>query len=318
MFLDRLTRRAEMEFNCLYKAIKKEDIEKQTTDVYFLAGVVDTSKRNKDEDIIEKNYFVCDFDIRSYFKEKHWYIVSNEEIKEKAKELKGMLDKSDMFNTRSAIVFTGNGLHLYYIWDFIDVNKDLYSHWVEYIYNKISDTLWWNEFTPDVACRNIGRILRMPWTFNYKMIDKYSMEPAKCEILYERDINSPLVWWINKYWKIAKEAKIKEYTEKAKKYYSKANIQTIEDINSKIDIRYLVCRDYWIEVAKDGKNFKWVKKWYEWMFVVDNVLINYWSHYLSWAKKKWYTPFSYIKERNNLTAAETFKWFKDNFNISQG
>ncbi len=62
--------------------------------MYFLWGVVDNKKRNKDDDIKKKCYVFVDIDIRSIHKEKTGEIMSDEVLdQETEKILKSLKEK---------------------------------------------------------------------------------------------------------------------------------------------------------------------------------------------------------------------------------
>lgn len=63
-FLMSLCPKGKIEFNDLKQTYSLTDALALESDVYFLASVTDTSKRNGDSDVIFKNYFVLDFDVR--------------------------------------------------------------------------------------------------------------------------------------------------------------------------------------------------------------------------------------------------------------
>ena len=64
-FLARLVKNSKIEFSNLWTTFSYEEALQRKEDIYFLAGVDDISKRNKDEDIKEKNYFGIDLDLRA-------------------------------------------------------------------------------------------------------------------------------------------------------------------------------------------------------------------------------------------------------------
>ena len=321
-FLNKFVKYWWIEFNNLTTTYYFDDSLSRQEDIYFLAWVDKSNKwkTNKDKDIIEKNYFVIDLDIRENYKEE----ITNDDIKWYANILEILLIESELFSERSYIIYTWNWLHIYYIWDFIDVDIDLYSLWVWKIYKDFDDYLQHdNIMKPDQACKNIWRILRLPWTKNYKMKTKYNLEPEEVIILKQQEKHSKLVWMINKFWEEIKENQKQEksiikHKVESNLFKNKLNkdwVNVYEEI-CKIKLNDIICADFWFEQRTDNRYFYWDKKEPEWLVYHDdnNTVFHWWcSKWTWWEVWKTYNTFSYIKARQRLNDKDTFVWFKDRY-----
>lgn len=77
----------------IFGNLTAENLESEITkldekDGYFLGGVQrDTAGRAKDSDVISKNYFFVDFDIRKFWKQEHGEELSDSDIKDRGLEI---------------------------------------------------------------------------------------------------------------------------------------------------------------------------------------------------------------------------------------
>jgi hypothetical protein len=83
------------------------------------------------------------------------------------------IKKHPLFSQRTYIIFSGNGLHIYYIWDYITMNKERYYDLAGCFYNMFdAEILSKNDklsiYKTDKSCRNISRLWRIVWSFNHK------------------------------------------------------------------------------------------------------------------------------------------------------
>jgi hypothetical protein len=132
-------------------------------------------------------------------------------------------------------------------------------------------------------------------------------------IRYKQENKSRLIANIYEYWKQYLENEAIEKWKAQIKISMKSQSWDILDAINNICLSDIVCSDYWLELARDWKNFVWQKKGYEWMFIVDNILYNIWSHYLARTTKKGYNTFLYIKDKNWLDDHQTYEWFKQKY-----
>ena len=121
-----------------------------------------------------KNYFFLDFDIRNYFRDKENVEVSDDEIIQIWNDLARFLCDNPKygFNQWRYIVYTGNWIHLYYVWVDLIVGQDVsvkeYAYGVTKIYQAFHDYMGVEYLEPDKACRNIWRVARLPDSINQK------------------------------------------------------------------------------------------------------------------------------------------------------
>lgn len=280
--------------------------------VYFLDGVrsdLDYSKwqRAKDEDVILKDMFVLDIDLRNNCD----YEIENDDIIQIAKDLAEHLEKDDeYFWEWSKIVFTGNWLHLYFSWEWKSFTKEEYSLWVERIYRQWDKCIW-EPYQCDHACKNLARILRLPWSINQK-------NWATVEIIANRDKKSRLFNLIKSFAKkelqeikIRDEKKRKELEKQLQNFKWDDN-KIYEQINS--IPAYLIAQMLIPEFPFDWKkNFKNKKWWYTWYFYCKdtNTIINWGSRYFlfDWTVSSWWNNFCLIKYFKWFDNRQTFQFF---------
>ena len=137
--------------------------EKQN--LYWLGGVhPDKVGRAGDDDIIAKNYFYVDFDIRSH---NEHITITDQDIKDAWSWMKAGLDAHELLKSWSYCVFSGNGLHVYYFLPDSFTDKKEYAAAVGSIAVLAGkETMCLNEV--DTSCVNIGRLARLPGSINQK------------------------------------------------------------------------------------------------------------------------------------------------------
>ena len=284
----------------------EEYIEKtKNKNVYFLAGVNKEKnlKRGKDNDIQFKNYVYFDFDVR-----KERESITDEDIKKTgllwAERLK---DDEDLKNW-SYIVFSGNGIHIYYLDDLIQADKNHYKlgyiHFAERI-KKLAKT---NKY--DSQCQNVARVGRVPFTYNNKK------EQKKVEIIAYQEKNSGLVKKILAFG--STEAIRQEIIEKEMEAIREANKdnrrfigdEEVERIN-KIPIEEEVLKDFPEWKFRNNKNFIGTNGEKAGSFVntEKNILIIGESRWFTQIKQKGVGTFMYRREFSGLTNKQTFEYF---------
>ena len=135
--------------------------ENKNKDLYFMGNVsTDTPmRRANDNNIEKKSYVYFDFDIRKELPD-----ITDDEIKNIATQWESILSASE-YSKWHSIVFSGNGLHLYYVSDVIEVNREHYAAG----YDLFRKDLWrLTGFEPDKSCSNLARIARVPGSYNNK------------------------------------------------------------------------------------------------------------------------------------------------------
>jgi len=298
----------------------------ETENIYFLSGISKKDKRNNDNDIVVKNSFFLDFDMRKYFREKENIEITDEEIKEYGVELWEFLKKSGKygFSQWRYIVFTGNGLHLHYVGDAMRVPEDItpkeYYSWVSRIYKSFYEFMWVPYFEPDWMCRNIARVARLPWTINQKT-------GKRTEVIAEQDVKSILVSKIKQYGVAQIELDNEYQALLAKKYALEAKQKMMEWENRKEIERIL---DYPVEalLMESGKiDIGWFvrnknfidpkdKSYYGFYKANDGNYIVVWGSttLAPYADgKDWLNPFDLVKWLYNLDPKWVFKFFEAKF-----
>lgn len=322
----------QIEFNNLNQTLHWNDVKDNTADnIYFLSWVKEwLDKRAGDDDIVSKNYFCIDLDIRNQCD----FEVTDEEIKKEWMNIAENLIKEDnMLWLWRYIVFSWNGLHIYYTFEEKSFDKEVYAQWVESVYEDW-DNFWWDKiYKSDRACKNLARILRLPWSVNQK-------NWATVEIIAEQGTDCK--YNIQQRWetRIAeiqeeKEREIKkraeEYEEKMKldmliqwkKYES--NQESTQDLFDKIDAipAYIVSEKLLpqFKFANNNKNFlsdnpNW-NKFTAFYYKPDyNAIFNWGSrHYNFWETGSWYSPSVLVKNHLWLEWKEVVRWFRENFKI---
>ena len=295
------------------KVISEQDAySSKTQNIYFLDGVREDlvywqGTRAKDADIAKKAMFVLDLDIRNNFKEE----ISNEDIKKIWKTFIDFLEEDDeYFWEWSKIVFTWNWLHIYYTWEPTSFTKEEYSMWVERIYRRW-DKFMWEPYQTDHACKNLARILRLPWSIKQK-------NWALVEVIAERKINSRLFSMIKTFAKkeMQEQEELKQKKQKEiesmLQNFSKDDNKFYEQINSipAYEIAQILLPEFPYDWKKNFKNKKWGFTWY--FYCNDtNTICNWGSRYFNeWSVWSCYNNFSLMKMHKWLDNRQTFAIFK--------
>jgi len=171
-------------------------------DLYFLANVdkqspmrskttkgeikYPTKNRGSDVDVIQKKYVYFDFDIYKEY-EKKGKLLTPDEMKVMARDSAEKLSEIG-YGDWSYLVYSGGGFHLYYIGEIQDISKQAHSKGYDMIAKEMSDHLG---FPHDKSCKNVGRIARIPMSYNNKTGRAFS--PVQVEILERREKKSDLL-----------------------------------------------------------------------------------------------------------------------------
>ena len=302
-----------LEFNTLDTVYSKlEDISSfEQKNVFFLAGLKEPlNRRASDNDIGSKNYFVLDLDVRSNSEDD----MSDDEIKACADILEEILTDTP-FSTWSYINYSGNGLHIYYLWKDIETTAREYSDGVGYIYKEWEKVVNNSLFLPDYSCRNIWRIMRLPWSVNQK-------NWKQVEILKEKQASSSLVSFIPAFAEKEEAIKDKEIEERRQRALQvresvssrwKSSIwDDIESIPAYQISEWLLpeFKYTWNRNFLSG-NKSWNKYTAFYYSESRNCIINWGSrHYNWWDSNSWWWPFDLVKRFKGWNDKETFEFFK--------
>lgn len=277
--------------------------------LFFLAGVrADKAlafARAKDTDILKKNYFYIDFDIRSKHPEYTDAMIRGE-IFQHVKDTLQIVGKP--FSEWRYIVFTGNGLHVYYFGETIEnINLENWKYGVGDFFDHV-DKAFGEEV--DHACVNVARIARMPGAYNRKTVP-----PKLAEILEFKDNRISLAEIIRRGAELAAEEKnkLQKKLEQMRAQFPDSG-DTYSEIQ-KIPVSKVVMLLMPWTLAADGRHFvEEGDRKAKACFVSDrgNFLVHGGTRYLP-PNADGYSPFEVVKNWLNLDNARTFDWFKARF-----
>lgn len=160
----------------------------QDSNLYFLAGVSKDKykqaphfRNTNNDDVLHKKHTFFDFDIRKNKPE-----ITDDEIKREAKHIVENLSTHSIYSNWGSIVFTGNGLHLYYFSESpVEVDNKQYSLGYVHHAKEISKIIG---IEADLQCQNTGRIARLPGSYNNK-----NGRHTLVEVLQLREVKSLLL-----------------------------------------------------------------------------------------------------------------------------
>ena len=275
-------------------------------DIYFLSGLrtdLKSGTRNTlDTDVIKKNLLFFDFDVRNTEGN-----CNDIQMEVTIKEILEEIDNNKYFKDYSYAINSGNGLHLFYFGDTIEItDKNIWKAGMQSLNDEISKI-----YPSDHGCENAGRIMRLPGCINSK-VNSHS------KILVAKDVHSDLVAHVlvsGKKRMIEKELQAKKQAiENANKYknsgndkFSRINNIPVEDIVDKIFGWNWDGKKNW---RRDGETatvgcFK---------HGTENVIVHGGTHEFE-PKYEGYSPFMFIKQVKDFNDADTFKWFEAEFPI---
>lgn len=150
--------------------------------LYFLGGVDPSREKQRasDEDVRFKNHFFLDFDVRIAAHD-----ITDEEIKELGVFFGEQLSKHRLLNQWKYIVFSGNGIHIHYWGDPVEVAS--VKDWKEGVQQCALLAESHLDSAIDRKCTNVGRICRAPASYNnkngHRKVEILLMQPeAKMDI----------------------------------------------------------------------------------------------------------------------------------------
>mgnify|MGYP000848197131 CR=1 FL=1 len=277
--------------------------------LYFLGGVRKDEKlkfyRAKDSDVISKNYFYLDLDIRKSKPD-----ISDEEIKTTVKDWAvGILNETGSpYSDWRYIAFTGNGLHFYYFGEPIQIpEKEIWRYGINDFIDVIEKSF--NEKF-DRACSNPARIARIPGSINHKPHGN-----KQSEILLFQDKKINLLNILERGKKCSLES---IEAARKKRDVIKSLFPDSDDAYKAIDsipVGKLMCMLTGWEISPDGKNFYSPgQRERKGCFVSSdkNAIMTGGTSHLP-HDKDGYRPFELVKAYKKLDNRGTFEWFKSAF-----
>jgi archaellum biogenesis ATPase FlaH len=292
--------------NQLFNESPAEIIQQHSDqNLYFLGNVSSTTEKQTDKDIKEKNYIFFDFDIRLKQGKQE---ITDQEIKDAGVLMGKVLDESPIFKDWTAIIFTGNGIHVYYYGDLIQVEVTAFTNAMKYLIKEISKYLG---VEADGTCCNPARIARLPLSYN----NKYGQRKL-VEILEYREKHSNLLKELYLYSGVTEaENQVKGIINQIKTQSKNEKGFNLFDQINKLPIAEEVLKDY-PQWRFDGKNFwdcnnkrassAWVTK--------DNVLIKSDSRWI-YGNAQGFCTYTYRKEQSKLSDKDTFEYFKKEYDL---
>lgn len=279
--------------------------------LFVLGGVKNDLSRKyvraRDEDVIKKNYFYLDLDIRKNHKDT---VFTDEQIK--TETLNWVRDTlgagSETLKNWRYIVYTGNGLHIYYMGDAIEIpDKEIWSKGLNSLIDEVENAFG-EEF--DRACVNPSRIARMPGSLNHK-----SKPPKASEILAFQDKKVPLFEILQRGQRVlvssAEEAK--RQADAVREQFPDKDI--VYEAIQKIPVGKVFCMLTGFVIEPDGIHFSEAhKRDRKGCFISDkgNYIISGGTSHLP-KTKEGYSTFELVKAYKNYDNSQTFFWFKNNF-----
>jgi len=294
--------------------IQTWDLKPWMDNIYFCWPTKNNTIRSNKKDIENKNYFCLDYDIRQTIKDKTDKIIEDIDLFSYWRELKQKLDQHELLKDYRFIVFSGNWYHVYYTTDKRNYNQDHYEYWVDYV-NKLSDEYMKEYyFVTDKSCRTVNRILRLPWSYNTKRVDKHGLDKMECTVTNSVDRHCKIFDNFSQYYdEIMKSKKIEQTKNSLTTTNYSYKWDSVYEAINQIDISEIVCNHFWLQMQSDWVNFKSNKDGKNMgMFIHDNMLINTWSSKL-WSNQPWYSPYSFVKYEMNLDDSWVFERFKRNY-----
>lgn len=301
---------------------------------YFLSWVKHKDKRNWDRDIVEKNYFAIDIDIRTLIA-KEWDItpedIKDSEIISTAETFKDFVKWKEFWDWRY-IVFSWNWLHLYYTGKTMKVPEDITPSEYQdammayhYEFKSIFESPY---MIPDPACINIWRVFRLPWSYNQRT--KFpTLGKTQCKILYSQDIDSKLVDDMPRIGKVIQEKKIELLKRDSERRKKEREVKILSwELNSdneklKEELKNIPIEDVfdklwiiqtawfngrnWID-PRDRTYFSFWKDKDNFIHVANSTTL---APYSDW--KDWLDNFSLVMNVLWIDFKNSIEWLKNNF-----
>jgi len=141
-----------------------------------------------------KKYFFIDIDIRLTYRQKNSKVLSDDELLDEFTKIMAVVDQS-AFSDYYAVVLSWNGCHLYYKGEERTFDLVEYANWVQAIYDQFDNVLANTIYSSDHACKNIGRVSRLPWSYNQRKKMKkddilWDLWPYEVELLQVQNRDS--------------------------------------------------------------------------------------------------------------------------------
>lgn len=276
-------------------------------DVYVLGGVKpEKESRAGDDDITHKNYFFLDFDIRNEHIKLTGNDITDDAIKAIGTSIAAKLADHELLAGWRYMVFTGNGIHVYYFGAPVVIeNKRWWSIGVSRMIDEAARIV---EIHPDVGCKNVARISRMPGSFN----NKHGRHvPVEILAVQDQSFNVDTIQKIG----AAEERAANAATERAQSPEPLHSPDSTMDAINAIPVGPIMCSLFGWTLHADGRHFidpQTGKK--KACFVSDkgNFIVHGGTDHLP-SSATGYSPFEVIRAVKKLDAKGTFDWFRKSY-----
>lgn len=280
--------------------------QNQSKDLFFLAGVrPDCTGRAADKDVKAKCHFFIDFDVRNFWKKLYGEDISDSDIKEIGLGFVVAFNNHPILSRFRLIVFSGNGIHASFVGDpLYGVSPDVWSMGMKSLL-KEAEAL--TGYQPDYNCINLGRICRLPGSYNNK-----NGNHTLVEVLEAQDAKVDLSAVLQRGQEMLAKAET-EARKKAEQISVKIEGKDTFAAIQNLPVANVLCRrKNW---ESDGHHF-WEagQKKHKACFVPDgkNYLVHGGTDHLP-ATYVGFSPFLLVKEDLKLDNAQTFAWFKEQY-----
>jgi len=269
------------------------------SDIFFLGGVSPKIGRARaaDDHILKKNYVFFDWDVRKDDPD-----LTDDDIRDLAKTfLPGILSTIKGMKNWRYIIFTGNGIHVYYFSEeaVIIGDKNAFKMGMRYYIDCLNAI----QSGFDEACINVSRLARLPGSYNCKK------EKKLVEIIASQDVYSDLLLSLES----RGGEKIKDMGDKSKEQAAKVTTGDVYDRINSLPIGEVVAKIMVWDF--DGRNFNDPgneKKKACFVPKGENFIVHGGTDHFPQSASG-YSPFTFVRQAKGFTNNETFLWFRSNF-----
>lgn len=289
----------------------RDYIDANTDKDLFLLGGVDPSigiKRAKDADVRMKNYFLVDIDVREIWR-KNGEEITDEHIKEQGINIMEQLNKSETIaGDWRLIVFSGNGLHIWYVGNPIAITSK--EVWKEGLLTFLRGFEMRIGLPPDYACINLGRLSRIPCSYNNKK-GRHTL----VEVLAAQNKSMDLENIID-----LGEKSLNSLRQNALAGLVEAKRTTATGANTYVAIQAIPIGEIVARLMGwqfDGRNFvdpavNTQKQKACFVPEGENFIVHGGTDHFS-NEQKGYGPFEFVKMHHQFDSKQTFAWFRSHY-----
>ena len=145
-----------------------------TENTYYLSGVIPgVRKRAADADVLWRNHFTLDFDVRKELEKELGSPISKGTFDSSVEAILSALDQKGELDKARYVVNSGNGIHVHY---FGEATKVVKEEWVAGMKSVFEYFAGICPIPPDFGCGNAGRIMRLPGSWNVKQKPKLPVD----------------------------------------------------------------------------------------------------------------------------------------------